>query len=384
MRARPQIVIACLALAAGAACQSSPPAPPPLPVHVHSHAFEPTRAWAHLAALAAIGPRVTGTEGSAQARAYIRGELDKLGLEVREQHAQISRGESAPTLEIVNLAAKIPGRSSGDLILLMAPYDTERFETFSFLGVNDGGSGAALLLEVARVLAANPLPYTTWIVFLDGEAPLAPGASPASLGSLALAKRLTDTGALTSIRLALAVNRICDADLHVARDLMSNRAYREEFWHAAARLGHTDAFPENAAFETTTGSHRALADRGFGRVVALADTSFGGGDPPGIYAGTAEDDLAHCSPQSLETVGQVTLEGLESISERLAKIDRFAAAPVAETVDLDALDAAPAPAGAPSSTAPAPSAPPAPALPKAPSPLPAGGETAPEASAPSQ
>jgi hypothetical protein len=378
LRARPPILVACVVLAAGAACQSSPPpAPAPLPLHERSSAFDPARAWAHLSALAAIGPRVAGTEGSAQARAYIRGELEKLGLEVREQHATIRRGDSGPTLEIVNLAAKIPGSSSEDLILLMAPYDSERFETFRFLGVNDGASGAALLLEDARVLAADPLPYTTWVVFLDGEAPLAPGAAPASLGSRALAKRLTDSRALPSIRLALAVNRVCDADLTVTRDLMSNRAYREEFWHAAARLGYTQAFPQKAPFESASGSHRALADQGFGRVVALADTSFGGSDPPGIYAGTADDDLAHCSQQSLETVGRVSLEGLESVSERLAKIDRFAAAPVATAVELDAITGdSPAPSAEAPATPPAPApsgAAPTPAPPETAAPGPAGG-----------
>ncbi len=127
---------------------------------------------------------------------------------------------------------------------------------------------------------------------------------------------------------------MCDADLRVARDLLSHRIYREEFWRAAARLGHSDAFPPGASFESPVASHRVLAAVGLRRVVALVDTSFGGDEPPGLYAGTEDDDLEHCSADSLEAVGKVALEALDKISQRLAKIDRFAESPLEGTSEL--------------------------------------------------
>ena len=332
MRARLFIVPVLLALAL--ACQSSPPPAVRVPslAAKRAEAFEAQRAWEDLGALAEIGPRVMGTEGVRRAGDYIQGELTKLDLEVIEQEITVNRGgQDEELLALRNIAAKIPGRS-GDIFLLVAPYDTRRFESFRFLGVNDGGSGAALLLEIARVLAADPLPYTTWLVFLDGEAPMAPGSVPVAsssyFGSRALAKQLHEEGVLAGIRLALVLNRVCDADLRVARDLLSHRIYREEFWRAAARLGRTDAFPPGASFESPVASHQALAGVGLRRVVALVDTSFGGDEPPGLYAGTEDDDLEHCSADSLEAVGKVALEALDKISQRLAKIDRFAESPL--------------------------------------------------------
>ena len=67
--------------------------------------------------------------------------------------------------------------------------------------------------------------------------------------------------------------------------------------------------------------------------------TFGGEEPPGLYAGTEDDDLEHCSAESLDAVGRVSLEALGTISQRLAKIDRFADSPLAdsETLVLDAL-----------------------------------------------
>ena len=122
------------------------------------------------------------------------------------------------------------------------------------------------------------------------------------------------------------INRVGDADLRIARDLMSHRIYREEFWKAAAALDRTYAFPRDAAFENAGVAHRYLAQIGFRQIVSIVDTSFGGDQPPGLYAGTAQDTIERCSPESLETVGVVTLGALDAISARLGKIDRFAGA----------------------------------------------------------
>ena len=65
-------------------------------------------------------------------------------------------------------------------------------------------------------------------------------------------------------------------------------------------------------------------------MVAIVDTSFGGDEPPGSYANTKDDDLEHCSSQSLEIVGVVTLETLGRLAQRLERIDRFADAPSVE------------------------------------------------------
>ena len=59
-----------------------------------------------------------------------------------------------------------------------------------------------------------------------------------------------------------------------------------------------------------------LLSEGFRKVVALVDTSFGGEEPPGLYAGTEDDNPEHCSQDSLGIVGEVTVEALDRIGER--------------------------------------------------------------------
>ncbi len=122
----------------------------------------------------------------------------------------------------------------------------------------------------------------------------------------------------------LYLDQVGDADLRIARDLMSHRIYREEFWKAAAAVDRRQEFPRDAGYENAGITHRHFTQIGLRQVVSLVDTSFGGDQPPGLYAGTEQDTVDRCAPESLETVGVVVLEALDAISGRLARIDRFA------------------------------------------------------------
>jgi hypothetical protein len=301
--------------------------------------FSADRAWRDLQALTDVGARPVGSHGNDRARDYLRAELEDLGVEVEswdvdyENATGPSSSTGAPKTRVTNLSAIIPGTESEDRFLLVAPFDSRSFDDFEFIGANDGASGAAVVLEIARTIAADPLPYATEIVFLDGESPFrspdGQGGFYREIGSLGLASRVQEAGR-SGIRLLIYLNRVGDADLRIARDLVSHRIYREEFWKAAAALDRTQAFPRDAAFENAGIAHQHFAQIGLRQVVTIVDTSFGGDQPPGLYAGTAQDTIDRCSPESLETVGVVVLEALDAISKRLSKIDRFAVSRSAE------------------------------------------------------
>jgi len=334
------------------ACQSAPAPAPSLGARAGSRvdAFSADAAWKHLEALAAIGSRASGTEGAARARAYLREQLTSFGLEVVSQSTTVhfASGKAAD-FELVNLEATVPGDSPG-LILLAAPYDSAYQESFEYRGVNDGASRAAVLLELARVIAADPLPYTVRFIFLDGEAPLGRGSSEeaenALLGSTAAAAVLEAKHQLAAIRLLLLLNRVSDADLRIARDRFSHRTYREAVWRAAAALGYADVFPPSAAFEDPVAGHRSFIDRGMRRVVAIVDPHFGAEEASGLADYSQEDTLDRSSPRSLEIVGRVTLASLESISAWLVKIDRFSKSPSVVEPESRA-ESEPAPGAAP-------------------------------------
>jgi hypothetical protein len=357
----------------GGGCRSSAPSPSsgdPAPVTIVSR-FSGERAWKHLEALAAIGPRAVGTPGAEQARAYISSELAVLGLEAVPVAADMHYGpEEAPVaLRLVNLEATMPSESK-DVIVLMAPYDSAYHESFAFVGVNDGASGSAVLLELARVFAENPLPYATKLIFLDGEAEFGRGSeddlTSDLLGSQSAASILKQAGAFPRMRLLLYLNRVSDADLLIARDRFSHRIYRDAFWKAAGRLGHRDVFPVDTQYEAPRSGHRAFFDQGMRRVITIEDTGFHEGE--GSLARYTEDDtLARSSQESLAIVGSVVLAGLRDIAASLQRIDRFAEAPSLPEPSEPAPTSAPEPAVAPST---APEEAPAPALEAVPAPIP--------------
>ena len=320
---RSRLATACTAALLAVSCVTDAPPPPPgpTPPGVDLAEFSGGRAWQHLEAIARIGERQSGSRGSRRARAYFRRELERFGVEVREQTYQIEWQER--TLELTHLFGVLPGASQ-DAILLVAHFDTQDLPE-RFVGANDGGSGPALLLELARVLAREPRPYTIWLAFLDGEAL---GDGEAHLGSQVLAAQLAEEHRLERLRLVAFFNQVADRELEVARDLRSHRSYRELFWDSAAELGYTQAFSTERGFASPDGAHESFLGLGVRPVVAIVDDRYGGPTPPGYYAHSKQDDLAHCSQRSLEVVGRVAIEAISRLELRLTQIDRFGGSPL--------------------------------------------------------
>ena len=336
---RPSLLLPLVLLSI--ACQSSPapllPSLPPTP----NRSFSAETAWQHLQAISEIGPRASGGSGAAEARRYIAAQLSELGLVVDVQTFMFDIAENEPPLALTNLSVTIPGASQ-DLIVLAASYDTLEFEPPPLLGVNDGASGPALLLELARVLNVAPLAYSTRLLFLEGEQRIRVGDTEiVHFGSRATARHFESQGMMPRIRLFVTFNRVAGADLRILRDRRSHRFTREAFWDAAAQLGYTDAFPRSARFESPDAGHVSFLEAGLRPAAAIV----GAGPTAESSAETDDavdaDTLEHCSAASLETVGIVTLQTLETQSQRLARIDRVSGVPVPAEVPATAGEASP-------------------------------------------
>jgi Zn-dependent M28 family amino/carboxypeptidase len=257
----------------------------------------------HVERLVAIGPRVAGTSGGERARAYITGELKKLKLkvEVRAFEADTPHGR----LKLANIVAVVPGRRP-DAILLAGHYDTKYFKDFRFVGANDGGSSAALLIELARALAAAPRDYTYWLAWFDGEEARAAWTATDSLyGSRRLAADLARERRLP--RAMILVDMIGDRDLGILRDSYSTPWLTNILWVTAARLGHGRHF-------LTTGmavedDHAPFLAAGVPSAL-LIDFDY-----PAWH--TANDTLDKVSAESLAVVGDVVLGALPAVEQHL-------------------------------------------------------------------
>jgi hypothetical protein len=325
-----------LAVLLGLACESPSPEPPVAPLSepeatappietLPLDEFSAQRAWADLEALSALlAPGASPDPGKA-ARDYVTTQLARTGLDVALLETPDAAG-APDAMTWSHVVATAPGAAS-DLFVLVAPLGEANAAAASAGAVMEDASGAALLLELARVISTRSTPYTTRFVWIAGEKRVAgtdaAGAgAPGDLhGSRALASTMAGRAELSQIRLLVAFDRVCREDLRVARDLNSHRVHREEFFDAAVRTGRDRNFPRNQGFESVEASHLAFRDAGVRGIAAVA----------GSATGSAADAAStRCSAGSLDAVGVVTLNTLDAIGRRLAKIDRFSRAPLAQ------------------------------------------------------
>ena len=123
---------------------------------------------------------------------------------------------------MANVVVKIPGADAGR-ILITGHFDTKLFRQFRFVGANDGGSSAAMLLELARVLKDRKNPYTIELVFFDGEEATLPEwtGTDHTYGSRHYVETGKADGSLSKIRAMILFDMVADQEPeHPPRDLL--------------------------------------------------------------------------------------------------------------------------------------------------------------------
>ena len=151
----------------GDASKSAVPSPQP-PVKrelVEADGFSGENAYIHCAALCALGPRPTGSPAYAQQVAYLSRHLQRAGWQV-----QTVEFSPLPGCRMQNVHAVFGASKETRPLLISCHIDTKGQGKDAILGADDGASGAAALLELARILARSPqLAEQVELVFFDGE-----------------------------------------------------------------------------------------------------------------------------------------------------------------------------------------------------------------------
>jgi hypothetical protein len=269
--------------------------------------FDGNAAFEHLRRVVAIGPRPAGSPQIDQTRRYLREQLATLGITVTEQ-AWDDRTPAGP-VHMVNLMATIPG-ASRDRLIIAGHYDTKRFTEFRFVGANDGGSSAAFLLEMARVLKERQSPFTIELLFLDGEEAVVEWEGTDRVyGSRHYVEAARRGGSLASIKALVLVDMIADRDLELKRDLNSSPWLTQIIWSAARERGLGRFFVNDAT--AIEDDHLPFLEAGV-PAVDLIDLDY-----PAWH--TADDTLEAVSARSLQVVGDVLLAALPRIEQQLGR-----------------------------------------------------------------
>lgn len=273
--------------------------------------FDGERAYRMLAHQVAQGPRIPGSEGHRRTGDWIAAELARWVDQVADQRwtQPISRGVGAPAhLPMRNLFGLLQGvETDGDgeppELMLCAHWDTRPVAERDpdpacrgtpVPGANDGASGVAVLLELARVLAKRRLRRTVAFAFFDGE-----DLGEHFYGSRAFVRVAgRRDNRRWRPRQAIVVDMVGRRGIRLTTELHSLRQ-APALWaevHAVARtLGLERHFhgPERAIGD----DHRILSRAGIPAIV-LIDAE----DPAWHTTG---DTPERCDPESLAIVGQV-------------------------------------------------------------------------------
>ncbi len=266
----------------------SPPATPPTPL-----TFDGQAAYAHVQAQCDLGPRPTGSAANRAAGDAIISYLEAQGWEVWTEEFTY---HDTPVRNIVGQAGE------GPVIILGAHYDTRRSAdqedpTVPVLGANDGASGVAVLLELARVLDRDRLSHQVWLAFFDAEDNGRLDGWEWCVGSSYMAAHLEVTP-----EAVVVVDMVGDADQQFYFEGNSDLALQQELWEIAATMGYTETFVPTLRW-TMYDDHVPFVQRG---ILAADIIDF---DYP--YWHTTQDTPDRVSPESLERVGRVLEVWLE-------------------------------------------------------------------------
>lgn len=268
--------------------------------------FDANAAWEHLRQLVALGPRPAGSAGIEQSRAYIRKQLTAAGITPVEQ-TWTATTPLGP-VRMVNLIATIPG-ARRDRLVIAGHYDTKRFAELRFVGANDGGSSAAMLIEMARVLKARRNVLTVELLFLDGEEAVVEWqGEDRTYGSRHYVDTAARDGSLRSLLALILVDMVGDRDLLIKRDLNSTPWLTDLVWDAARREKRESSFSsESTEIED---DHLPFVRAGV-PAVDIIDLDYAPWH-------TAGDTLDAVGARSLQVVGDVLLAALPQLEARLA------------------------------------------------------------------
>jgi glutaminyl-peptide cyclotransferase len=262
--------------------------------------FDSARAFDLLRKQCDFGPRPPGTPAHEKCRDYLLSELSTYASSAELQSFEHVR--SGKTYKFANVIGKF-GKSGTPAILLCAHWDTrptadQELEPADqkkpILGANDGASGVAVLLELARMFHERPPAVPVTIVLFDGE-DFGPKEGDMFLGAKHFASTLKKP---TGYRYGILLDMIGDKGLGIYKEWNSVSAAGDvvdRIWSAARSLGHGSAFIDQTKY-TISDDHVPLIRAGL-PCVDVIDFDY-------AYWHTLSDTVDKCSPKSLQTVGE--------------------------------------------------------------------------------
>ena len=269
--------------------------------------FDKDNAFRYLVEQCEFGPRNPNSNGYKQCLAYLQKTLSGFADTILLQPFVLDDLVNEESYDLTNIIARFKV-DEPEQLLIGAHWDTRPWadedpepekRNDPIIGANDGASGVAVVLELARILNASPPPIGVTLVLFDGE-DMGRSGIPKSYaqGSLAFAKDLP----IEKPDEAIILDMIGDAELHIPIERFSyqqNRKLVKKLWGLAKELS-LDAF-ESRIVHTIYDDHVPLWTEAEIPAIDIIDFNY-----PNSYSNywhTTQDLPENCSAESLGQVG---------------------------------------------------------------------------------
>ena len=282
--------------------------------------FNRDSAYSYVRRQVSFGPRVSGSDENSKCQAFLVNELKRHGAKnvtVQEGKVQAFNGD---ILNIGNIMGSYRPELK-DRILLLAHYDTrpwcdsdnnEENRLKPVIGANDGASGVAVLLEVARNLSAKESPVGVDILFVDAEdygqaSGFSTHDSSWCLGTQYWIDHIPYTSDALP-RYAVLLDMVGGMGAKFHREYFSDkyaRALVDKVWSIASRSGYEERFV-NKNGGSVVDDHLFLNEAGIPTIDIIESKNDATGTFPPTWH-TINDTLDNIDPSSLEAAGQTVL-----------------------------------------------------------------------------
>lgn len=269
-------------------------------------AFDGERAFDLLKKQVDLGPRYPGVPAHAACSEFIEAQLKPYASEVTIQ--EFRQTVAGNDLTLRNIIARFNPEAE-QWIILAAHWDTRPVADMEvdaskrakpILGANDGASGVAVLLELARMFAKRQPRIGVMMVFFDGEdyTTNPPTSRDMFLGSKHFAKHL-DAATKARVKYGILLDMVGDKNLGIRQETQSVAAAPEvvrNVWDTAKSLGYGDSFLTQDKISISD-DHVPLIKAGV-KCIDVIDFNYGPWH-------TLDDTPDKCSAESLRIVGEV-------------------------------------------------------------------------------
>jgi Zn-dependent M28 family amino/carboxypeptidase len=201
-------------------------------------------------------------------------------------------------------------------VVVGAHHDTKDIP--GFVGANDGASGVAVVLELARALPDRVAGPSIEIALFDaeearGDKPFERDGTRGSRQYVRYARSgRQGSPPLDEIRAMVLFDLVGDCDLQIPHEPFSSEALYGRFRAAAKQLSGGDAAPFVGGTTPVEDDHTTFTNRGI-PAVDLIDFAFGPGPAPGAWWHTTEDTVDKVCASSLGAVGRPALVAIPRI-----------------------------------------------------------------------